>query len=221
MINRTRVKICGITRLEDARLAVDMGADSIGLVFHQPSPRSVSIDQAMEIRQAIPPFVTVTTLFLDESEDWIAQVVHQLRPDCLQFHGNESPDFCESWQTPYIKAIPMGSIADPLHFANSYVAAQGFLMDSNAAGRQGGSGDTFDWSKIPASFQYPLILAGGLNASNVADAIAEIRPWCVDASTGVEVSKGIKSAELMNQFFQEIKRADDIYLQSCQDRTAS
>ena len=174
---RTRVKICGITRVQDARFAANRGADSIGLVFHQPSARAIGIEQALEIRRVLPPFVTVTALFLDESEDWISKVIHQLRPDCLQFHGNESPEFCESWLTPYIKSIPMGSIDDPGAYARTYTLAQGFLLDSNLAGRLGGSGDTFDWSKIPASFEYPLVLAGGMNASNVAAAIARVQPW--------------------------------------------
>jgi phosphoribosylanthranilate isomerase len=151
----------------------------------------------------------VTALFLDESQDWIAEVVNQLRPDCLQFHGNESPEICEAWLLPYMKVIPMGSIEDPVAYAQSYKSAQGFLFDSNLAGLQGGSGDTFDWSKIPASFRYPLVLAGGLNPSNVAAAIARVKPWGVDVSSGVEVSKGVKSADLMDQFFQEVKRGDE------------
>ncbi len=208
MKHRTRVKICGITRIEDARHAADRGADSIGLVFHNPSPRSIEIEQALEIRRALPPFVTVTALFLDETEDWIAQVVHRLRPDCLQFHGNEPSEVCEAWGTPYIKSIPMGSIEEPRAYAQQYESAQGFLLDSNVAGRLGGSGDTFDWSKIPVSFGYPLLLAGGINASNVADAIARLRPWGVDVSSGVEVSKGVKSADLMDQLFDEVKRGD-------------
>jgi len=205
---RTRVKICGITRVQDARFAANRGADSIGLVFHQPSARAIEIEQALEIRKVLPPFVTVTALFLDESEDWISKVVHQLRPDCLQFHGNESPEFCESWLTPYIKSIPMGSIDDPDAYAQTYTLAQGFLLDSNVAGRLGGSGDTFDWSKIPASFEYPLVLAGGLDASNVAAAIARVQPWGVDVSTGVEVSRGVKSTDLIDQFFDEVERGD-------------
>jgi len=211
---RTRVKICGITRVEDARFAANRGADSIGLVFHQPSARAIEIEQALEIRRVLPPFVTVTALFLDESEDWIAKVVHQLRPDCLQFHGNESPRFCESWLTPYIKAIPMGSIDDPDAYAQTYTLAQGFLLDSNVAGRLGGSGDTFDWSKIPASFEYPLLLAGGMNASNVAAAIARVQPWGVDVSTGVEVSRGVKSTDLIDQFFDEVERGDECKVQN-------
>ncbi len=205
---RTRVKICGITRVQDALHAAHRGVDSIGLNFHPPSPRSLEIDRALEICRVIPPFVTVTALFLDDSEDWIAEVVHQLRPDCLQFHGNESTEFCEGWGVPYIKSIPMGSIEEPETYARLYGSAKGFLLDSNVAGRLGGSGDTFDWSKIPASFEFPLLLAGGINASNVADAIVRVRPWGVDVSSGVEVSKGIKSADLMDHFFKEVKRGD-------------
>ncbi len=208
MNQRTRVKICGITRAQDAICAADMGADSIGFVFHQPSARAVELERVLEIRRQIPPFVTVTALFLDETEDWIAQVIHRLRPDCLQFHGSESPEFCESWAGPYIKAIPMGSTGNAADYAALYPSAQGFLLDSNVAGRLGGSGDTFDWSRIPAPFDYPLILAGGINSSNVAEAITRIRPWAVDVSTGVEVSKGVKDCSLIEQFFREVRRGD-------------
>ena len=209
MSYRTRVKICGLKNVQDACHAASGGADSIGLVFHQPSPRVIDIEQAQEISRALPPFVTVTALFLNESSDWVTEVVHRLRPDCLQFHGNESPEFCETWLTPYIKAIPMGSTGDPGAYARDYASAQGFLFDSNDAGRLGGSGDTFDWSKIPASFDYPLILAGGINASNVAEAIARVQPWAVDVSTGVEVSRGVKSTDLIDQFFHEVERGDE------------
>ena len=188
--------------------AATAGADSIGLVFHPPSPRRIELGPALEIRRRLPPFVTVTALFLDESEDWVAEVVHHLRPDCLQFHGKESADFCEAWTLPYIKAIPMGSIDDPSAYAALHRNAQGFLLDSNAAGRQGGSGDTFDWSKIPLTFKHPLILAGGINPSNVADAIVRVKPWGVDVSTGVEVSRGVKSGELIDQFINEVERGD-------------
>jgi phosphoribosylanthranilate isomerase len=179
--------------VQDALHAAYRGADSIGLVFHPPSPRSLEIEKALEIRRVIPPFVTVTALFLDETEDWIAEVVHQLRPDCLQFHGNESTEFCEDWGVPYIKSIPMGSIEEPETYARLYGSAQGFLLDSNVAGRLG---------------EFPLLLAGGINASNVADAIFRVRPWGVDVSSGVEVSKGIKSADLIDRFFDEVKRGD-------------
>lgn len=209
MQSRTRVKICGITRLEDALYAARCGADSIGLVFHQPSSRYLPLEQALEIRRAVPPFLSVTALFLDESEDWIAQVVHRLKPDCLQFHGTEEVAACEAWGLPYLKTVPMGSVDDIEAYAARYDTAQGFLLDSNAAGRRGGSGDTFDWSRIPESFASPLVLAGGLNPSNVADAIARLRPWGVDVSSGVEAAQGIKSNDLVAAFFREVKRVDD------------
>ena len=205
---RTRTKICGITRLEDARHAARCGVDSIGLVFHPPSPRLIDIEQAFAIRSALPPFLTVTALFLNESEDWVAEVLHRVKPDCLQFHGTETTEFCEAWGLPYIKSIPMGSIDDPIAYANNHPKAQGFLLDSNAAGRQGGSGDTFDWSKIPLEFDFPLILAGGMSPSNVAEAIARVAPFAVDVSSGVETSYGIKDPELMDQFVMAVRQGD-------------
>lgn len=209
MNQRTRVKICGITRIEDARHAAAMGADAIGLMMHPPSSRALTLDQALEIRQALPPFVTATAVFLDDSEDLIAEVLHRVRPDCLQFHGSESAEFCAAWGLPYLKAIPMGSIDDPLQYAGRFASAQGFLFDSNAAGRLGGSGDTFEWSKIPTSFAYPVVLAGGLNPSNVAEAISRVRPWGVDVSSGVEESRGIKNAGLIEAFIEQVRRGDD------------
>lgn len=211
MYNRTRVKICGITRVQDASHAAARGADSIGLVFHQTSPRIVELEQALEICRILPPFVSVTALFLDEDQDWIAQVVHRLRPDCLQFHGRECPEICAAWDIPYIKAIPMGSTQNAVEYAAKFSSAQGFLLDSNAAGRLGGSGDTFDWSLIPADFDFPLLLAGGINAENVAAAIARIRPWGVDVSSGVETAKGIKDPGLMDHLFREIRRGDEYH----------
>ena len=209
MIQRTRVKICGITRLQDAEHAARLGADAIGLVFHPPSPRILDIERAVEIRRAVPPFLTVTALFLDEAEDWIDRVLRAVRPDCIQFHGREKPEFCRRWGLPFIKAIPMASTTDVVAYAEEYHGAQGFLLDSNAAGLLGGSGDTFDWSRIPSSLEFPLVLAGGINASNVAEAIARVKPWGVDVSTGVEVAKGIKSRELMDQLFDQVRRGDE------------
>jgi len=194
--------------MQDALYVADKGVDSIGLIFHQPSPRVVDLQQALEIRRALPPFVAITAVLLDETEDWIAEVVHVLRPDCLQFHGNETPAFCEAWAIPYIKAIPMGSIEDPSAYAREHGRAQGFLLDSNAAGRRGGSGDTFDWSKIPSVFEHPLVLAGGINSANVADAIVRVKPWGIDVLSGVEASWGIKSNEMIDQFFREVERGD-------------
>lgn len=205
---RTRIKICGITQLSDALLIAEQGADSIGLVFHRKSPRFIGLDAALKIRDAMPPFVTITALFMDETEAWVSKVLSSINPDCLQFHGEEPESDCVRWNQPYIKTISMGSAVDVEAYAQQYFSAQGFLFDSNAAGRQGGSGDTFEWSKIPLSFDRPLILAGGLNPANVADAVSQVRPWGVDVSSGVEVSKGVKDLNLVNQFFLEVKRGD-------------
>lgn len=210
MKHRTRIKICGITRLSDAQQAATLGTDAIGLVFHALSPRSIEIDAALQIRCAMPPFVTVTALFMNENEDWVDQVLQKVRPDCLQFHGDEPAEFCTQWSRPYVKAIPMGNVEDIAAYAAQHPHAQGFLLDSNVAGRQGGSGDTFDWSKIPSSFDLPLVLAGGLNPMNVAAAIARVSPWGVDVSSGVEKSRGIKDANLIDQFFSEVKRGDAV-----------
>jgi phosphoribosylanthranilate isomerase len=205
---RTRIKICGITQADDARRVADCGADAIGLVFHERSPRFINIEAAAQIRAEIPAFVTVTALFMDESSDCVREVIETVRPDCLQFHGAESAEFCEQWKLPYIKAIPMGSVDDAESYASAYKKAQGFLLDSNVAGRQGGSGDTFDWSKIPSSFPYPLILAGGLTPHNVAEAVTRVQPWAVDVSSGVESSRAVKDARLIQQFCKEVFRVD-------------
>lgn len=205
---RTRIKICGIRNIEDARQVAECGADSIGLVFHRKSPRFIEPAVAAEIGHSLAAFVTVTALFMDESEEWVDQVIQQVRPDCLQFHGSESAEFCESWHSPYIKAIPMGSVENADAYASTYSRAQGFLMDSNVAGRQGGSGDTFDWSKIPSTFHHPLILAGGLTPKNVANAVSQVHPWAVDVSSGVERSRGVKDKDLISHFCKEVFRVD-------------
>jgi phosphoribosylanthranilate isomerase len=208
---RTRIKICGIKTVQHARLVAECGADSIGLVFHSQSPRCIDISAACEIRRALPAFVTLTALFMNDNNEFISDVIRQVKPDCLQFHGDESAQICDQWDLPYIKAIPMGSPIDVNAYAASYTAAQGFLLDSNVAGRQGGSGDTFDWSKIPSSFQFPLILAGGLNPQNVAEAISQVHPWAVDVSSGVEKSTAVKDADLIRKFCKEVFRVNCEY----------
>jgi len=205
---RTRIKICGITDATTANLIAELGADSIGLVFHRNSPRFLDVKKAIAIKQSLPAFVSVTALFMDEKGTDIHQVLNEVKPDYLQFHGSESAQFCEQWGFPYIKSIPMGSVDDIEYYARPFLNAHGFLLDSNVAGRQGGSGDTFNWSKIPSTFQYPLILAGGLNPQNVSEAITQVAPWAVDVSSGVEKEKGIKDIELVKQFCKEVFRAD-------------
>jgi phosphoribosylanthranilate isomerase len=205
---RTRIKVCGITQLSEALFIAHQGADSLGLVFHPNSPRFLGLDAARKIRDAMPPFVTITALFMDETREWVEEVLSAINPDCLQFHGDESEADCVRWNQPYIKSISMGSTVNVETYAAQYPSAQGVLFDSNAAGLQGGSGDTFDWSKIPSSFDRPLLLAGGLNPANVAEAVTQVRPWCVDVSSGVEISKGLKDLNLIKQFFQEVVRGD-------------
>ncbi len=208
VVNRTRIKICGLKSSADAQLAARCGADSIGLVFHRPSVRFIDFEQAQAVRRSIPAFVTVTALFLNETAQEVEQVIERVAPDCLQFHGTEPAEFCELWGLPYIKSIPMASIDDPGDYARLFPAAQGFLLDSNAAGRLGGSGDTFDWSRVPSQFGHPLILAGGLNPDNVAEAVAQVKPWAVDVSSGVESSRGVKDADLITRFCREVQRVD-------------
>ncbi len=208
---RTRIKICGLKSVEMALAAARAGADNLGLVFHARSPRCIGLDRALQIREALPAFVGITALFMDETQELVADVVDRLQPECLQFHGAEAPDFCEQWGRAYIKALPMGDLASDreiLDYAARYRSSRGFLFDSHSAGRQGGSGDTFDWSRIPSDFPHPLILAGGLNPRNVARAITGLRPWAVDVSSGVERERGVKDPALMQQFCQEVFRAD-------------
>ncbi len=205
---RTRIKICGIRTVEDALTAARAGADTLGLVFNPRSPRCIDIEQALRIRDALPAFVSITALFMDDDASRVAEVVERLAPDVLQFHGAEAPAFCSRWGRPYIKAVAMGDSPDIDAFARRHPQARGFLLDSHAAGRQGGSGDTFDWSRIPSDFPHPLILAGGLNPQNVARAISAVRPWAVDVSSGVERERGVKDAVLIQQFCQEVFRAD-------------
>jgi len=206
---RTRIKICGLTRADDVEWACRLGADSIGLVFHARSPRFIELQTARKIRQQIPAFVTLTALFSNESDDWIDQVIQQIQPDLLQFHGQETGEHCERWKLPYIKAVAMAEVDALQRDINSHPQAKGFLLDSHAAGQQGGSGHAFDWQLFPANSDRALILAGGLTPDNVAEAIQQTRPWGVDVSSGVESpTKGIKDANKMKRFVQEVKRVD-------------
>jgi phosphoribosylanthranilate isomerase len=200
---RTRVKVCGITRLQDVRAVSQAGADAIGLVFYPSSPRSVSVEQAVELVEAFPAFVTSTALFVNPSVDLVNQVIDQVKVDLLQFHGDESADFCRQFSRPYIKAIAMKASTDLTQLALEYHDAKGLLLDTYKPGVPGGTGEVFNWQWVPNDFCMPLILAGGLNAGNVADAIAKTRVWAVDVSGGVEADKGIKSAEKVQQFINQ------------------
>jgi len=201
---RVRVKICGITRVEDALSAVENGADAIGLVFYEPSPRYVSISQAMEIANIIPAFVSVVGLFVNAEASFVNTVISQVKLDLLQFHGDESPEECASYGLPFIKAIRVKSDTNLVQCAKDFSASKALLLDTHAEGVAGGTGHVFDWNLIPAGLTKPVILAGGLNVQNVAQAIKQVRPYAVDVSGGVEISKGIKDAAKIAAFMQQV-----------------
>ena len=204
---RTRVKICGITRPADATLAAQAGADAIGLVFYPPSPRYLSLERALEIRDALPPFVQTVALFVNPDAAQVAQVIGTVRPALLQFHGEEAPRFCEGFGVPYVKACRVRSGIDLLEYLRPFSRASAWLLDSHVA-EYGGVGERFDWSLVPAQRDRPLILSGGLSPENVADAIRRVRPWGVDVSSGVESAKGIKDAARIAAFISEVRHAD-------------
>ena len=204
----TRVKICGITRIEDGLAAAATGADAIGLVFYDRSPRNVLPALAAEISAALPPFVTRVALFVNPTGDAVEAVLRQVRPDVLQFHGEESPDFCRGFGMPYLKAARVKPGVDLLQFATSHADAQGLLLDAWHEDAHGGTGERFDWALIPPDLPRPVILAGGLHPGNVAEAIRATRPWAVDVSSGVEAAKGIKDAAKMASFIKEVRNAD-------------
>ncbi|MCK5092701.1 MAG: phosphoribosylanthranilate isomerase [Gammaproteobacteria bacterium] len=214
---RTRVKICGITRPEDGLAAVRYGADAIGLVFFEQSPRAVDIDTARAIVREIPPFVTVTGLFVNPTEEYVQDVLNKVSVDLLQFHGAEDQSFCAGFGRRYIKALSMQAPSmkentgqdqvNPVEYARQYPDAVGILFDSYHPDLHGGTGKTFDWDAIPADFKVPMILAGGLDAGNVADAIRQVRPYAVDVSSGVELEKGIKDEKKIVDFMREVSLA--------------
>ena len=197
---RTRTKICGITNVKDALCAVDAGADAIGLVFYDPSPRCVAIEQAVEIQQALPPFVTTVALFVNPELDLVESVIEQVKIDVLQFHGDETPEFCEQFSRPYFKALRMKEGIDLYAECERYDSAQALLLDAYKPGVPGGTGETFDWARIPKDLSKAVILAGGLVPDNVAEAIKQVQPYAVDVSGGVEAKKGLKDADKVIQF---------------------
>jgi phosphoribosylanthranilate isomerase len=199
------VKICGITRPEDARAAAMAGADAIGLVFYAPSPRHVTYQQANEIIRALPPFVTTVGLFVNAEKSYIQEVMDNVAIDLLQFHGQESAPECGRYQRPYIKAIAMREGEDPAIMAAGFPDAQGILLDSYHATQVGGTGESFDWTRVPRNLNLPIILAGGLYPDNVAEAVRQVRPYAVDVSSGVEAQKGIKDADKIAAFIAAAK----------------
>ncbi|HEU5339177.1 MAG TPA: phosphoribosylanthranilate isomerase [Sulfuricaulis sp.] len=204
---RTRVKICGITRTEDALAAAQAGADAIGLVFEPKSPRGVKPEQALIITRALPPFVTVVGLFVNAAFDTVETVLKRVPLDLLQFHGEETPEQCRRYHRPYIKAIHMRDKVNLPDQARRYSDAEGLLLDTAAADVAGGSGQVFDWNRVTANLGKPVILAGGLTPENVAEAVRTVRPFAVDVSSGVEQSKGIKDAQKISAFIEAVRGA--------------
>lgn len=205
---RTRVKICGFTRVEDAVFAAHLGVDAIGLVFYPPSPRNINIDQALAIVKAIPAFVTVVALFVDEQEAMIRRVLEQVPVDCIQFHGDESPEACRIYGKRYIKAVRMQESTDILGLAKCYDDADGLLLDAYHDSEKGGTGSRFDWGLIPNRCHLPLILAGGLDITNAKLAIEQVRPYALDVSSGVEAAKGIKDKDKIAAFIAAAHQGD-------------
>ncbi len=205
---RTRVKICGFTRVEEAVYAANNGVDAIGLVFYAKSPRNVTIEQAINIINALPAFTTVVALFVDEPEARIREVLARVPVDCLQFHGDEPASSCRIYDRRYIKAIRMQANTDIAQLSLQYHDAAGLLLDAYHPNAKGGTGHCFDWDLIPRQCALPIILAGGLDAGNARQAIQVVRPYALDVSSGVESGKGIKDAEKIKAFIQQVNERE-------------
>jgi len=201
---RTRVKICGITRPQDAAVAVQYGADAIGLVFYDKSPRAVDVEQAQQIVKQIPAFVSTVALFVNADPGYIKQVLNTVNIDLIQFHGDETAEECGLYSKRYIKAVRMHDDMDLHQQCQRYVNASALLVDSYHPGIAGGTGAVFDWGRIPGDLGLPLILAGGLQAENIRQAVDEVKPYAVDVSSGVEFDKGLKDEALINAFMRGI-----------------
>lgn len=208
MQQRTRIKICGITRAQDLDAAVQAGADAVGFVFYSQSVRCVKVELAAELALRLPPFVTPVALFVNASADLIEQVVQAIPQVMLQFHGDETAAHCQAAKRPYVRAARMAPGFDLLNFAAKFRDAQALLLDAHVEG-YGGGGKVFDWSVIPRNVPRPVVLSGGLHAANVADGILQVRPSAVDVSSGVEVSKGIKDPIAIRRFCEAVRLADE------------
>ncbi len=204
----TAIKICGITRTQDALAAAGCGANAIGLVFYAQSPRYVTPERAAELMRVLPPFVMSVGLFVDAVADEVRQTLAQARVDLLQFHGNESPAYCRQFGVPYLKALRVRAGLDLLQYARDYHDAKALLLDAYVEGTHGGTGATFDWALIPKNLPLPVVLSGGLTPENITAAIQAVRPWAVDVSSGVEFQKGIKDTAKIAAFVTGVRNAD-------------
>ena len=207
-MSRTRIKICGLTREADVDDAVAAGADALGFVLYGKSPRHVSLDRAAALIARLPPFVTAVLLVVNASAQELQRATQTLPQALLQFHGDETPEQCRAAGRPWIRAVRMSPGVDLLDFAACHVGAQALLLDAHVEG-YGGGGKVFDWSQISPSVPLPVVLSGGLSPANVTDGVLRVRPWAVDVSSGVELAKGVKSAELMRRFCDAVREADD------------
>ena len=207
-MRRTRIKICGITRAEDADAAVEAGADALGLVFYPPSPRAVDVAQAVDAVGNVPAFVSVTALFVNPTVEEVQRVLDSVRIDLIQFHGDEDDDFCRQFKRPYIKALRVRQASDVVASCMRFPGALAILLDSYKPGVPGGTGETFDWSLVPEELPKPIILAGGLTADNLETGMRTVHPYAVDVSGGVEASKGIKDHGKITEFVNEVYRVD-------------
>lgn len=203
-----RIKFCGMTRAEDVRLAVELGVDCVGLIFASRSPRRLEIAQAKALRATLPSGVAAVALLMDNARDEVLRIVEDVAPDVLQFHGSEPDAFCASFGLPFFKTIAMGDGRDPATAMAEFPSAFGFVLDGHRAGEAGGSGQCFDWSRLPQAAGRPLLLAGGLTPDNVAAAVAAAHPWGVDVSSGIESAPGIKDAERMRRFVAAVRVSD-------------
>ncbi len=209
--SRTRIKLCGMTREEDVRLACELGADAVGLIFSERSPRQLDLAQGSALRALVLPTVSAVVLVIDQTFDAIAEIIERARPDLLQFHGSEDDAFCASFGLPFFKALPMRGLAasDVPALLARYPSAAGFVLDGHAPGAMGGSGERFDWDLLAHERpRQPWLLAGGLDPANVADAVRALRPWGVDVSSGIESSPGIKDPARMRAFVKAVREAD-------------
>jgi phosphoribosylanthranilate isomerase len=203
----TRIKICGLTREPDVDAAVAAGADAIGLVLWEGSPRALSVSRAATLARRLPPFVTPVCLFVNASPALMAEAAAAIPHALFQFHGDETPQQCEAAGRPYLRAARMAPGVDLLDFARRYGTASGLLLDAHVEG-YGGGGKVFDWSLIPSSVPVPVVLSGGLSPANVIDGVLRVRPWAVDVSSGVESAKGVKDAALIRRFCEAVREAD-------------